>query len=106
MFLYKFVNIDVWKHCLKILVIVLKSGRESVIDQVSEKLVKEMVAYKEDSDISVSEKRLLVFILTRIYELDKHRFKHVGVNLGIELPNDNPFLNPEFESSLSSSQTI
>ena len=105
-FLYKFVNIDVWKHCLKILVIVLKSGRESVVDQMSEVMVKEMVAYKDDTDVTTSEKRLLVFILTRIYELDKSRFKHVGINLGLELPNDNPFLNPEFESSLSSSLIV
>lgn len=105
-FLYKFVNVDVWKHCLKILVIVLKSGRESVIDQMSEVMVKEMVAYKDDTDVGVSEKRLLVHILTRIYELDKFKFKHVGINLGLELPNDNPFLNPEFESSISSSLIV
>jgi hypothetical protein len=30
----------------------------------------------------------------------------VGINLGLELPNDNPFLNPEFESSLSSSLIV
>ena len=64
-------------------------------------MAKELVAYKDDSDVGASEKRLLVHILTRIYELDKTKFKQVGINLGLEIPNDNPFLNPEFESSLS-----